>query len=133
MRLVCASLLTFLSLGSGVSAGDFSLTYALDADGKNDVGKIETCIYAKSCEIQPVGFRLDISITVVHPDHSSARLEVFGRDSCCYSADANRTIYLDIKPGLLRVPLYEGRMRKGNEFVRNSRYGILYLEFSNMR
>jgi hypothetical protein len=129
-----AALLAFFLLSSaGASAGDYSVTYAIDANGKNDVGKIETCDYDKPCEIKPVGFGLWIFLSFIHPDHRSVQLHVFGRRDCCYSADAATTIYLDIEPGLLRVPLYQGRQRRGNEFVKNKRFGVLYLEFSNLR
>ena len=134
MRSIGAALLAFLLLSTaGASAGDYSLTYAIDANGKNDAGKIETCDYDKPCEIKPAGFRLGIFVSFIYPEHRSVELHVYGRRGCCYSVDAGTTIYLDIAPGLLRVPLYEGRERRGNEFVQNKRFGILYLEFSNLR
>jgi len=135
IRLICAAIAVFLLLSCPTaSAGDYSLSYAIDANGRNDAGKIETCEYVKACEIEPVGFGPSIFLSFMHPDHRSVNIEVYGRRrGCCYSADATRTIYLDIKPGLLRVPLYEGRERSGNEFIRNEKFGMLYLEFSNLR
>lgn len=133
VRSVCAALMAFLLSNVSASAGDYSVTYAIDANGMNDVGKIETCEYDRPCDIEPVGFGLWIFLSFIQQNHRSAELHVFGRPGCCYSADAATTIYLDIKPGLLRVPLYEGRERRGNEFVRNKRFGVLYLEFSNLR
>jgi hypothetical protein len=116
------------------SASDYSVTYAIDANGKDDTGIVETCEYVRACEIEPVGFGLSIFLSFMHPDHRSVNIEVYGRRrGCCYSADATRTIYLDIKPGLLRVPLYEGRERRGNELIQNEKFGMLYLEFSNLR
>jgi len=139
-RLVCsirsigAALLAFFLLSStGASAGDYSLTYAIDANGKNDAGKIETCEYVEPCEIRPAGLGLWISLSFIRPDHRWVNLVLYGPAGCCFSADGIRTIYLEIKPGLLRVPIYEGRARRGNEFVQNKRFGILYLEFSNLR
>ena len=139
-RLVCsirsigAALLAFFLLSStGASAGDYSLTYAIDANGKNDAGKIETCEYVEPCEIRPAGLGLWISLSFIRPDHRWVNLVLYGPAGCCFSADGIRTIYLEIKPGLLRVPIYEGRARRGNEFVQNNRFGILYLEFSNLR
>jgi hypothetical protein len=130
IRLAITALL-FLSRAHA-SAADFSLTYAIGANGKNDAGKV-ICEYDKPCSVEPVGFGISVNISFIRPDHRSAELEVFGGPGCCYSADANRTFYLDIEPGLVRVPLYEGRQRKGNEFVQNHRFGMLYLEFSNLR
>jgi hypothetical protein len=128
-----AVLALVLFSGNGAFAGDYSLVYAIDANGKTDSGRIETCTYAKACEIEPAGMRLSIFLSFLHQDHSSTQLYIYGARGCCYSADADRTIYLDIRPGLLRVPIYAGVRRKGNEFVRNERFGVLYLEFSNMR
>jgi hypothetical protein len=130
---ICPALLAFFVLSSsGASAGDYSVTYAIDANGKNDAGKIETCNYDKPCEIEPVGLGLSIFLSFIRPDHRSVQLHVYGPRGCCYS-DAATTIYLDLEPGLLRVPLYEGRARRGNEFIQNKRFGVLYLEFSNLR
>lgn len=133
IRSVCAALAVFLLSNSSASAGDYSLTYAIDANDRHDAGKIETCVYDKPCEIQPIGFGLSIFLSFIRANHRWVELHIFGEPGCCYSADANRTINLEIKPGLLRVPLYEGRKRRQNEFVRNERFGILYLEFSNLR
>jgi hypothetical protein len=133
IRSICGALLAVFFSSAGASAGDYSVTYAIDADGKNDAGKIETCDYDKPCEIRPVGFGLLIFVSFIHPDHRSVQLRVYGRRGCYYSADAATTIYLDIEPGLLRVPLYEGRERRGNEFAQNRRFGVLYLEFSSLR
>jgi hypothetical protein len=134
IRSICAvPLALFLLSSTGASAGDYSVAYAIDANGKNDTGKIETCKYDKACEIESANSGLSISMGFFHPDHSGIQLEVRGPPGCCYSADAVRTIYLDIKPGLLRVPIYQGRERRENEFVQNKRFGVLYLEFSNLR
>jgi hypothetical protein len=130
---ICASLAFFLLSSAGASAGDYSVAYAIDANGKNDTGKIENCSYDKACEIESASSGLSISMGFFHPDHSGVQLEVRGPPGCCYSADAIRTIYLDIKPGLLRVPIYQGRARRENEFVQNKRFGVLYLEFSNLK
>jgi hypothetical protein len=74
-----------------------------------------------------------LSLWFVHAGHDSIELEISGPPGCCYSADADRTFYLDTKQGLQRVPIYVGHQRKGNEFVRNERFGVVYLEFSNLR
>ncbi len=134
IRSICVPLLAIFLLSTAKAcAGDYSVIYAIEANGKDDTGKIETCTYNEPCEIKPVGFGLSIFLSFIQPDHRSVELHVYGRRGCCYSADAAPTIYLDIEPGLLRVPLYEGIQRRGNEFVRNKRFGLLYLEFSNLR
>jgi hypothetical protein len=84
--------------------------------------------------LEPPGFGLQIVIGFIHADHHSAEVEIYGGPSgCCYSADADRTIYLDVEQGLLRIPIYVGKKRKRNEFVRNERFGTLYLRFSKLR
>ncbi len=130
---VCAACFAFLLSDVSASAGDYSVTYAIDANGKNNAGKIENCEYTRVCEIEPTGWGLHISLGFIYPDHQWVELHVHGPAGCCYSADADRDINLEIKPGLLRVPLYQGRPRRGNEFVRNKRFGVLYLEFSSLR
>lgn len=133
MRSVCAAFLAFLLSSVSASAGNYSVTYAIDANGKNDAGKIESCDYDRVCEIEPAGLGLHISLSFIDPDHQWVELHVHGPAGCCYSADADRDINLEIKPGLLRVPIYQGRPRRGNEFVQNKRFGVLYLEFSKLR
>jgi hypothetical protein len=125
---------TLLILSSAdASAGDYSVTYAIDAYAKNDAGKIESCEYLKSCFITSASLGLSIFLNSIREDRRSVELQVYGPFGCCYSADAARSIYLDIKPGLQRVPLYEGRQRRRNEYVLNQRFGVLYIEFSDFR
>jgi hypothetical protein len=128
-----ALLPVFLLSGAGASAADYSITYAIDANGKTSTGQIETCDYEKSCAIEPPGFGLQIYLSFTRPDHRGVDLFIIGPPACCYSSDATREFYLQIKPGLLRVPIYQGRARRGNEFVQNHKLGMLYLEFSNLR
>lgn len=133
VRAVWAVFFAFLLLNVSASAGDYSVAYAIDVDGKNDAGKIENCEYTKVCMIESVSSGLSISMGFFHPDHRGVELEVKGPPGCCYSGDAIRTFYLEVKPGLLRVPIYHGQARRENEFVQNERFGVLYLEFSNLR
>jgi hypothetical protein len=74
-----ALLAFFLLSSAGASAGDYSVTYAIDANGKNDAGKIETCNYDKPCEIEPVGLGLSIFLSFIRPDHRSVQLHVYSR------------------------------------------------------
>jgi hypothetical protein len=129
--LLVASL--FVCSTRDATAGDYTLTYAIDADGKNDAGKVETCGYEHTCEIESANSGLSLSLFFLWPDHKSVELRVNGPPGCCYSADANRIFYLEITPTLLRVPIYQGRPRRVNEFVLNERLGYVYLQFSNMR
>jgi len=134
VRAISALLLIFfVPWNTGASAGEYVVSYAIDAGDLNDVGKIDSCEYDKRCVITSNKTRLSIVLRFMHPDHASVELEVDGPPGCCYSADASKTIFLEILPTLQRVPIYEGRPRRRNEFVLNNRFGILYLEFSNMR
>ena len=118
---------------SKAAAGDYSVTYAIDTGDKNDVGNIESCEYIRRCTIKSGSLGLSIDLRIIREDHAWVELEVNGPYGCCYSADANKTIYLEIKPTLQRVPIYEGRLRRRNEFVLNKKFGVLYIEFSNLR
>ena len=51
VRAVCAVPLAFLLSNASAFAGDYSVSYAIDANGKNDAGKI-TCEYTKACVIE---------------------------------------------------------------------------------
>ncbi|WJR76486.1 hypothetical protein [Bradyrhizobium sp. NP1] len=109
------------------------MTYAIDANGKTDTGRVDSCTYTETCHIESHAIGLSISLTFIRPDHASIDLEMEGPTGCCYSSDAAETIHLETKPGLRRVPMYRGRERRRNEFVRNERFGVLYLQFSNLR
>jgi hypothetical protein len=119
--------------GGAASAGDYSVAYAIDANGKTDKGIVDTCQYIDVCEITSAVLGVTLSLGFTRPDHNSIELEIRGPPGCCYSADANLTFYLDARRGLQRVPIYSGHQRKRNEFVRNERFGIVYLGFSNLR
>lgn len=134
IRPIFAAFLAIFTLSSAsVFASDYSVTYAIDANGKNDVGKIEACDDDRVCFLESANTGLSISLSFIRPNHRWVELYVSGPAGCCYSADANYAINLEIKPGLMRVPIYRGRVRRGNEFVQNKRFGVLYLEFSNLR
>jgi hypothetical protein len=68
IRSICAALLAVFLSSAGAFAGDYSVTYAIDANGENDAGKIETCDYDKPCEIRPVGFGLWIFVSFTSPN-----------------------------------------------------------------
>ncbi|WJR76484.1 hypothetical protein [Bradyrhizobium sp. NP1] len=133
LRVIGAVLLALLLSMSCAAAGDYVVTYAIDADGKIDTGKINSCRYAKPCDVSAAGLILSMSLKFARQDEAWLDLFVVGPPNCCYSADAKRTIQVKVTPGLMRVPIYQGRLRKGNEFVRNERFGVLYFEFSDLR
>lgn len=117
----------------GASAGDHSVTYAIDAGDKSDVGKIENCEYVHGCIITSKIVGLTIFLDYAYQNREWVVLRIYGPPGCCFSADAARPIYLKIEPTLQRVPIYEGRLRRRNEFVMNNRFGVLYIQFSDLR
>jgi hypothetical protein len=133
MRWIWLTLLASLLFASTAFAGDYSVSYAIDANGKIDKGIVDTCKYVEVCGITSAALGVTLSLGFTRPDHDSIELEISGPPGCCYSVDTNRTFYLDTRRGLQRMPIYLGHQRKGNEFVRNERFGFLYLEFSNLR
>jgi hypothetical protein len=69
VRSIGAALLaSFFLFSAGASAADYSVAYAIDANGKSDVGKIETCNYDKRCEIESANSGLSISLLFPRPD-----------------------------------------------------------------
>lgn len=134
MRMIYVVLLALIPMaGTRALAGDYTLNYAIDANGQTGTGKVESCRYEKTCEINSAGLELSLSLDPVGPEGPLLTLNVQGPADCCYSADAALDFYVRVNPGLLRVPVYRGKLRKGDEFVRNERFGTVYLEFSNLR
>lgn len=132
-RVVIAIAASGLLIGGDAFAGDYSVIYAIDANGTTDAGKLDTCTYVKTCEIRSEGLRMRIELHAHWPDRRSVVLTIYGPNGCCYSADANDEFYVDVKPGLQKLRIYAGRRRQQNEFVLNERFGILYVEISDNR
>jgi hypothetical protein len=137
IRSVCAVLLAFLLSSTGASAGDYTVAYAIDTGDENDAGKIETCEYTKFCRIKSEKLKLSVLLSFWHPDHDKVDIHVYpskGRSSaCCYFVDGVDSVVRSARGPLIRLRLFEGRRRMGNEFLQSASLGILYLQFSSMK
>jgi len=104
--LIRAALATCLALSSaGAVAGDYSLTYAIDANGRTAAGKVESCRYERICHVAGAGLELSIFLKFNRPDEAWLSLEVEGPPYCCtkglaYCISKFRTCD---KPSCLRV------------------------------
>lgn len=119
-------------------AGDFVLDYAIDADGKTDTGKLESCSYERICEIREAGLVVEIFVRPRSTGLPTMDMKIFGPPGCCYAAGAVEQFYSTLTPDLLRLSIYRRVQGERDEFVRNSffqseRIGIIYLAFSHLR
>jgi hypothetical protein len=132
MRSILAALL-FLYTTAGVSAGDYTVAYAVEVGDQKDMGKIATCEYAKPCEIGSLG--LSILLDFIYPSHSNLYLSVRrirGDSACCFFADGKESLSMDPHQLFRSMSRLEGHARRGNEFIENSKLGTLYLGFTDL-
>ena len=139
IRTIRAALLVFFLLPSvGASAGDYTVSYAFDAGDVNDAGKTE-CEYKYICTVSFEKLDLEILLSFVypehdHPKHHEARIKIYGTRAtvCCYFADGVDRVVRDAG-SLIRLRVYKGRKRIRNEYIQNEPFGILYLQFSDLK
>lgn len=138
-----------LALPSGAFAGDFAVSYAFDGTTGQDVaaavisalneqGTKKDCRYDTLCEIELS--KSDLSITFdLRRDRDRKDISVYvnGRGSrsfnCCTFGGGDQTFSRNFWEPLVRVPIYEGHRRRGNEYVQNLYLGVLYLQFSDLK
>ena len=132
------TILTLLILTNVAAlAGDFVLNYAIDADGKTDAGKLESCSYEQICEIRAVGLSIEIFIRPRTTGFPMLDMNVLGPPGCCHTAGDVEQFHSMLTPDL-SVAIYRRVMRERDEFVRtpflqNERIGTIYLAFSHLR
>jgi len=135
LRAAYVVLPAFLFLSSvSASAGDYAVSYALDTGDLIEAARTEKCEYRQACEINLEKAELTISLTFWRPDHNEVHVGVSGqRLGCCYFTDGVESVYRDVRGTTIRLPVFEGRARKRNEFIQNILVGVLYLRFSNTK
>jgi hypothetical protein len=147
-------ILSFIVLAAGVLqataalAGDYTVSYAFDGTTAEDVaagatsplneeGTRTECEYKKLCSIELSKSNISISFMVPHSRTDAVTIYAEGGRTrsagCCYFSDGGRRVSRKLTQPLVRLHLYEGRARKGNEFVQNLHLGLLYLQFSNLK
>jgi hypothetical protein len=135
LRAAYVVLPVFLFLSSvSASAGDYAVSYAFDNGDLIETARIEKCEYREECKINLEKAELTISLAFWHPDHNEVRVEVSGsRLGCCYFPDGAESVSRDVRGTTIRLPIFEGRARKRNEFLQNIFVGVLHLRFSNTK
>jgi hypothetical protein len=138
-RLYIGILLAGLALSGGdAHAGDYTISYAFDAGELNDAGTKHDCKYGQECLIKSDKLDLSISLDLYFPDrdgHERVSVDVYGgrsRVACCYFSDGADSLRFSLEGPFVHLGVYEGRARRGNEFVRDEWLGILYLQFSDI-
>jgi hypothetical protein len=127
---ICAAFL--LGSNGSARAGDYIVTYAIDADGVIETGKLDSCVYRSSCMIEFGRMGLLVFLVVERSGSYHVNLSDNGR-SCCYFADATSSIALDTKVPIQRLRIFEGRRRRKLEVVQNDEIGVLDLIVSDLR
>lgn len=129
---VIANAIGALTMTDTAFAADYSVAYALEADGKTETGKIESCHSVGSCRIKfhAIDATAELSYFAHPTDSDKIVLSMWGDSACCYFGDGNDTISLDPTKQLHAVAIYAGHARRRNEFIQNQRLGVLYLSFA---
>lgn len=129
-------------------AGDYIVSYAFDGTTRadvaagamsalNEVGSTKECQYDRLCTIQLKESDLTISLYVKRLGAQEVMVFADGgrslSDGCCYFSGGDRLVNRKLAEPLLRLWIYEGQSRKGNEYVQNLPLGLLYLQFLDFK
>jgi hypothetical protein len=117
---------------SNARAGDYEVAYAIDARGLREFGKNAECIYEKGCRLN---FKRTSIRILVNADRAQKHhlVSIYDNANCCYFADGGDMVWLDGDKPFHQLPIFEGRKRLGNEFVRNIKIGDIFLAFRDFR
>jgi len=139
---------TGLVLSADASAGDYTVSHAFDGTTREDVaagatsalneeGITKECQYEQRCTIELPKSDLTISFYVERLGYHKVMVFAYGGRSlsagCCYFSGGDRLVSRELTEPLLRLRIYEGQARKGNEYVENFPLGLLYLQFSDFK
>ncbi|WP_156927645.1 hypothetical protein [Bradyrhizobium sp. Tv2a-2] len=135
-----AALLPFcFAFSSSAFAGDYVVSYAIDAGSLNDTGTVRSCRYGELCRVSSKSLDLSILISVYLPlrrNQKELNVSVSGgrsRPDCCFLSDGVDWRSFTLEESFFEIRLYEGHARRRNEFLINSPLGILYLQFSDLK
>ena len=113
-------------------AGDYVVSWAFDAGDKNETGIRADCVYTERCTVKPEKSDFEVELTFWRPKPRIARIRISTVLGCCYFSQGDSFVERDTA-SLIRLGVYEGRRRKGNEYVLNAPVGVLYLQFSDLK
>ena len=132
IRSICIALLGLSLLTSAARAGDYVVAWAFAAHGENEMGTRADCEYRTYCIIKVEKFGFEVMISFWRSGHGAATIDITSGISCCYFSDGESSVKRGTS-SLIRLGVFEGRARRGNEFVLNSRVGDFYLLFSALK
>ena len=125
---IVALLGTVLS-SSFVLAADYGVDFGAETDAGKDAGSL-TCLFNRMCSAKMESLGLRVSIDVLRSDPERAYVYLDGNYlGCCYFDGGARSIEVDPRKPLSRVPFFKGIAAKGAFFIQNERVGTLYLRF----
>jgi hypothetical protein len=132
----CAVLLAILSLFSlPAAAGDYTVAYAFDGSEHVETGSVE-CEYRSYCWINIEKAAVSLMLGFRDANHTRIDINVGGikRGECCFFFDGVNSVSRDIsESSLIRLHVYVGHFRRGNEFLQNAPIGLLYLKISQQK
>jgi hypothetical protein len=111
-----------LSIGRALAA-DYSIDFAVHTDAGDEVGAV-LCSFDDTCgsNVKSLGLRFTVMVFRRSPER--AYVNLYGPDvSCCYFANAARSITIDRRKPLSRVPFYSGHVARGDLFIQNKYAG----------
>ena len=129
---VAVGMVIGVTAASKARAGDYLVGYAIDARGLRESGKNAECIYEKACRLK---FEKTSIRILVNADRGQKHhlVSIYDSANCCYFADGGDMVWLDGDKPFHELPIFEGRKRLGNEFVRNIKIGDIFLAFRDFR
>ena len=116
------------------SAGDYEVVYAIDIFGTRETGNTD-CTYGKSCRFPLRTEKVRVSVVFDSLKNRWGYVYIRGNGaSCCFFSDGADSVHLEPQDSgkrIYRLSIFEGKERKGNEFVKNNQnVGTLYLAFA---
>jgi hypothetical protein len=127
------TLALFLNLPA--EAADYTVAYAFDGVETTETGKAE-CEYRSYCEVNFEKAGVSLLLGFRDPRHTSIGITVYGlrRANCCFFFDGVSSVSRDLgRTSLIRLHVYEGHRRRGNEYIQNAPIGVLSLNISNLK
>jgi hypothetical protein len=112
-------------------AADYSVDFGVDTvNAGKDAGSL-ACQLRKRCsaKLEPLGLNVSFDVSWKESGEAVVRLENEGR-SCCYFAGGGRTVVVDGRAPLSRLPFFRGTAPRGGLFIQNEPVGVLFLRFN---
>ena len=117
------------------AAADYIVAYALDGIENIETGGAE-CEYRSYCDIKFENAGVLLSLGFRDARHTSLGIRAYAprRANCCFFSDGVDSVSRDIRvSSLIRLHVYEGHRRRGNEFKQNLPIGVVYLKISDLQ